>query len=82
LHVALKPERYPRNRYEGTSYEVKKHGAEALLIDCDELEMMVGALKNELASCYAVLMQNDLLGKLADFKEERAEAKKERSAVG
>jgi len=70
LDVALKPEPYSRRRFEGDSYEVKKHGAEALFIDCDELETMVGALKKELAYCYSVLRQNDLLGKLAEFKKQ------------
>jgi hypothetical protein len=70
LDVALKPEPYPRNRFESSSYEVKKHGAEALFIDCAELEIMVGALKNELAYCYNVLMKNKLLGELNAIKKE------------
>jgi hypothetical protein len=68
--VRLKPEPYLRNRFEGSSYEAKKHGAEALFIDCDELE--VGALQRELRNCYIVLNQNDLLDELYDFKRKDA----------
>jgi hypothetical protein len=70
LDVALKPEPYQRSRFESSSSEVKKHGAEALFIDCAELEIMVGALKNELAYCYNVLIKNKLLGELTAIKKE------------
>ncbi len=70
LVVALKAEPYSRNRFEGSTYETKKHGAKALVIDCEELEIMVGALRKELAYCYSVFLKNSLFGKLDEFKKE------------
>ncbi len=72
LDVALKPKAYMRNRFESGSYETKKHGAEALFIDCDELAIMVGALKQELIHCYTVLRENKLFDNLDEFKKARA----------
>jgi hypothetical protein len=72
LDVVLQPEPYMRNRFESGSYETKKHGAEALFIDCDELEVMVGALKQELEHCYSVLWQNGLFDKLDALKKASA----------
>jgi hypothetical protein len=69
IEVALTPEPSTRFRGYSSSYEAKKYGAEALFIDGDELERMVGALKKELTYCYVVLGENKLLDNLNALKK-------------
>jgi hypothetical protein len=69
VEVALKHEPSVRNRGYSSSFEEIKYGPEALFIEGDELERMVGALKKELTYCYVVLSENKLMGDLAALKK-------------
>src|SRR5919206_2146294 len=67
--VKLKPEASERFRFHNRTQEVRKHGVEEVVIDCDELETMVGALRKELTYCWHVLQENKLVDKVDALKQ-------------
>ena len=75
LNVSLKAKPYSRDRFSqgGTSYETKKHGARAIMLGFDELQMLTDAVREEMGLCYDVLNKHGLLRELAQTRDKRQE---------
>jgi hypothetical protein len=84
LTIDLEPQLYSRNRFEGSSFEKKKHGARRIIIYFNEFQMILDTIKKEIDLCHRLIQEHGLLGELHNekIKSQEDEVQKPKIKLG